>query len=74
MRTGALGRFDPVTAGSLTQQLSRSPVAAELHRIAVRWQTVVPYISYESVQELAEQPYLTPLSDSVLDEYAEEAE
>jgi predicted RNA-binding protein with PUA-like domain len=32
------------------------------------------YLSYESVQELSEQKHLSHLSDSVLDEYAEEAE
>ena len=32
------------------------------------------YVSYESVRELAEQPYRTHLAESVLDEYAEEAE
>jgi hypothetical protein len=32
------------------------------------------YISYDSVRELAQQRYLAHLSDSVLDEYAEEAE
>lgn len=32
------------------------------------------YISYDSVRELAQQKHLTHLSDSVLDEYAEEAE
>ena len=32
------------------------------------------YLSYESVQELAQEKHLSHLSDSVLDEYAEEAE
>lgn len=32
------------------------------------------YLSYESVQELSKQKHLSHLSDSVLDEYAEEAE
>lgn len=32
------------------------------------------YISYDSVRELAQQKYLAHLSDSVLDEYAEELE
>ena len=32
------------------------------------------YLSYDSLRELAEQKHLTHLSDTVLDEYAEEAE
>lgn len=32
------------------------------------------YLSYDSVRELAAQPHLSHLSDSVLDEYEEEAE
>jgi hypothetical protein len=32
------------------------------------------YLSYDSVQELSQQRHLVHLSDSVLDEYAEEAE
>lgn len=32
------------------------------------------YLSYESLRELAEQKHLAHLSDTVLDEYAEEAE
>jgi len=32
------------------------------------------YISYDSLRELSEQRHLAHLSDSVLDEYAEEAE
>ncbi len=32
------------------------------------------YLSYDSVRELAEQPHLSHLSDSVLEEYEEEAE
>lgn len=32
------------------------------------------YLSYESIEELAGQKLLAHLSDSVLDEYAEEAE
>ncbi|HWO88935.1 MAG TPA: hypothetical protein VNL98_07280 [Gemmatimonadales bacterium] len=32
------------------------------------------YLSYDSVRELAEQPHLSYLSDSVLEEYEEEAE
>ena len=32
------------------------------------------YLSYDSLRELAEQKHLSHLSDSVLDEYAEEAE
>ena len=32
------------------------------------------YLSYESVRELAKEKHLSHLSDSVLDEYAEEAE
>lgn len=32
------------------------------------------YLSYESVRELSEQKHLAHLSDSVLDEYSEEAE
>ena len=32
------------------------------------------YLSYDSLRELAAQKYLTYLSDTVLDEYAEEAE
>jgi hypothetical protein len=32
------------------------------------------YLSYESVREISTQKHLSHLSDSVLDEYAEEAE
>ena len=32
------------------------------------------YLSYESLRELAEQKHLAHLSDTVLDEYAEEAD
>ena len=32
------------------------------------------YISYDSLKELSEQKHLAHLSDSVLEEYAEEAE
>ena len=32
------------------------------------------YLSYESVRELAAQPHLSHLSDSVLDEFEEEPE
>jgi hypothetical protein len=32
------------------------------------------YLSYDSVRELSHEKHLTHLSDSVLDEYAEEAE
>jgi hypothetical protein len=32
------------------------------------------YLSYDSIEELAKQKHLAHLSDSVLDEYAEEAE
>lgn len=32
------------------------------------------YLSYDSLRELAEQKHLSHLSDTVLDEYAEEAE
>ncbi len=32
------------------------------------------YLSYDSVRELAAQPHLSHLSDSVLEEYEEEAE
>jgi hypothetical protein len=32
------------------------------------------YISYDSIKELAESKHLSHLSDTVLDEYAEEAE
>jgi hypothetical protein len=32
------------------------------------------YLSYDSIEELVKQKHLAHLSDSVLDEYAEEAE
>jgi hypothetical protein len=32
------------------------------------------YLSYESIRELAHLPHLRHVSDSILDEYAEEAE
>jgi len=38
------------------------------------WQVICIYLSYESLRELAEQKHLSHLSDTILDEYAEEAE
>ena len=32
------------------------------------------FLSYDSIRELAQQPHLSHLSDTVLDEYEEEAE
>jgi hypothetical protein len=55
-----------------TAQKIRRPVFSLLERGALS--ELCTFISYDSVRELAEERHLSHLSDTVLEEYAEEAE
>jgi predicted RNA-binding protein len=61
----------PARREKVLQELRR-PVFSLLERGPL-WESCT-YLSYESVQELAEQPHLAHLNETVLDEYGEDAE
>ncbi len=62
----------PATKREKVFQEIRRPVFSLLERGPLAESCT--YLSYDSLRELAEQKHLSHLSDSVLDEYAEEAE
>jgi hypothetical protein len=62
----------PIACREKVFQEIRRPVSSLLERAALS--EVCTCLSYDSLRELADQPHLVHLSDSVLDEFEESAE
>ena len=82
---GSLVRLEDADGDFLGKELRAQSVAGSVYPLSeqdikklasseVHWPRAVRIFSYDSLRELAGQKHLEHLSDTVLDEYAEEAE